>query len=255
MIGIVGGVGPYTGLDLFRKVLDNTLAERDQEHLDVVLLSVPSGIMDRTDYLLGKSGINPAFAIAEVLIKLEAAGAGVAGIPCNTVHAPEIFSLILERIHRRDSRIKVLHLINETVSHIGISHPDLTRIGVLSTTGTYRSGIYQNALEKSGYRVILPPAEMQERLIHPAVYDPEYGIKARSNPVHPRARENLLSGIRYLKDQGAEAVIMGCTEIPLALSGEQTGQTVLFDPAHILARALIRTVDPGKLKPEESDDV
>ena len=48
MIGIVGGVGPYAGLDLLRKLLDNTLANSDQEHLDTVLLSLPSGIMDRT---------------------------------------------------------------------------------------------------------------------------------------------------------------------------------------------------------------
>jgi aspartate racemase len=255
MIGIVGGVGPYAGWDLFRKVLDNTLAESDQEHLDVVLLSVPSAIMDRTEYLLGRSGINPAFAIAEVLVRLEAAGACVAGIPCNTAHAPEIFSLIQERISKRNSRIKVLHLINETVSYIGTSHPGLTRIGVLSTTGTYRSGIYLDTLEKSGYRVILPTAEMQERLIHPAVYDPEFGIKTRSNPVHPRARESLLSGISYLKEHGAEAVIMGCTEIPMAISGEETGQMVAIDPADILARALIRTWDPDKLKPEDHDDV
>ena len=46
MIGIVGGVGPYAGLDLLRKLLDNTLANSDQEHLDTVLLSLPSGIMD-----------------------------------------------------------------------------------------------------------------------------------------------------------------------------------------------------------------
>jgi aspartate racemase len=53
MIGIVGGVGPYAGLDLLRKVYDNTVAGKDQDHLDVVMISVPAAIPDRTAYLLG----------------------------------------------------------------------------------------------------------------------------------------------------------------------------------------------------------
>jgi len=254
MIGIVGGVGPYAGVDLMRKVLDNTIAESDQEHMDVLLLSMPSGIMDRTDFLVGKTGMNPAFAIAGVLVTLGKAGATVAGIPCNTAHADEIFRVILERLQRKECRIKLLHMIDETVSYLGKTHPGLTRVGVLATTGTYQSGVYRKALEKNGYQVMVPSPEMQERLIHPSVYDPEYGIKSRSDPVHPRARENLLSGISYLKKQGAEAVILGCTEIPMAVTGKDTGRMVAVDPARILARALIRSIDPARLKPEKSED-
>ena len=58
MIGIVGGIGPYAGLDLLKKVFDNTLANSDQEHLDTILLSMPSKIEDRTEYLIGKVKIN-----------------------------------------------------------------------------------------------------------------------------------------------------------------------------------------------------
>jgi aspartate racemase len=249
MIGIVGGAGPYAGLDLLRKVFDNTLAGSDQEHLDAVLLSMPSVISDRTGYLLGTTGENPAFAIAGILIKLETIGAQVAGIACNTAHAEEIFSVIMDRLKEQDSRIRLLHMIDETIAYLGRAHPGLSRIGVLSTTGTYRSGVYTKALDKMAYSAVLPPPGMQERLIHPAIYDPEYGIKSRSDPVHPRARENLLSGITYLEQQGAEAVILGCTEIPLAVSAERSVRVPLIDPAWILARALIRSVDPEKLKP------
>ena len=59
MIGIVGGVGPYAGLDLMRKVFDQTLAGGDQEHVDALLFSLPSGIADRTEYLEGRVEQNP----------------------------------------------------------------------------------------------------------------------------------------------------------------------------------------------------
>jgi len=252
MIGIVGGTGPYAGLDLLRKVFDSTLAESDQDHLDAVLLSVPSGIPDRTEFLLGRTGLNPAFAIAEVLIRLESAGATVAGIPCNTAHAEGIFEVIVERLRQRECRIRLLHMIEETVSYLGKAFPGISRIGVLSTTGTYESGVYTKALEAMAYRVILPTPEMQERLIHPAVYDPEYGIKSRSAPVHPRARENLLSGVAFLIKEGAEGVILGCTEIPLAVKPEDTGRMAAIDPARVVARALVRSIDPSKLKPEKN---
>lgn len=249
MIGIVGGVGPYAGLDLLQKLLDNTLAKCDQDHLDTVLLSLSSGITDRTEYLVGKEKENPAYAIAEVLLKLEKTGAKVAGIPCNTAHAEGIFSIIQDQLHSAGSSIKVLHMINETVSFIASNFPDITRVGVLSTTGTYLSGVYNKALELKNYEVLLPTMEMQETVIHPAMYDPVYGIKALSNPVHSRARKNLLRGFSYLKKQGAQVVILGCTEIPIAFPEPKVEDMVTIDPALALARALIFKANPRKLKP------
>ncbi|HDS05996.1 MAG TPA: amino acid racemase [Bacteroides sp.] len=253
MIGIVGGTGPYAGLDLLRKVFDNTLAGSDQEHLDVVLMSLPSLIPDRTEFLLGKTRDNPAYAIAEILIKLEVIGSRVAGIACNTAHADRIFGLILQRLRETECRIRLLNMIDETTSYLGSTHPGLSRIGVLSTTGTYESGVYQKALEIRGYETIRPTREIQEKLIHPAVYDPEYGIKSCPVPARPAAIGNLLRGIGYLQKEGAQAVILGCTEISMALTGKDTGTLVTIDPTRILARALIRSVDASKLKPEKNE--
>ncbi len=249
MIGIVSGVGPYAGLDLLHKILDNTLANCDQDHLDTVLLSRSSGITDRTEYLLGKEKENPAYAIAEVLLKLENTGVEVAGIPCNTAHADGIFSIIQDQLHRAGSSIKVLHMIDETVSFIASTFPDITRVGVLSTTGTFLSEVYNNALTLKNYEVLLPTLDMQETVIHPAIYDPVYGIKAVANPVHPMARKNLLKGISFLKKRGAQAVILGCTEIPIAIPEQLLEDVVTIDPTLVLARALIYSADPKKLKP------
>ena len=249
MIGIVGGVGPYSGTDLLNKIFNNTQAKTDQEHLDTVLISMSSIIEDRTEYLIGNVKVNPALAIAEVLLKLEKTGATIAGIPCNTAHSEKIFKVILFELEKVKSTIKVLHMIDETVSYIASNFPDVSKIGVLSTTGTYKSKLYTNSLIAKGYEVIVPPLDMQENVIHPAIYHKTYGIKSMSNPIHPQARENLLLGISFLKAQGAEIVILGCTEIPLAITESKIDDVITIDPTNILARALINKSNPHKLKP------
>lgn len=249
MIGIVGGIGPYSGIDLLKKVFDNTLASSDQEHLDTILLSMPSRIEDRTQYLMGNLDVNPAIAIAEVVLKLEKAGATIAGIACNTAHSEKIFNLIQRELKESNSEIKILNMIQETVSFIAANYLDISKVGVLSTTGTYKTRLYSKALESKGFGVIVSTLEMQESLIHPAIYDPDYGIKSNSNPIHPQARENLLQGSLFLKGQGAQAVILGCTEIPLAITDPEIHDMITIDPSTVLARALIYNYKPHKLKP------
>ena len=89
-IGIVGGAGPYAGLDLAQKILQQTQANNDQDYLPTLLISTPDLIEDRTSFLLGENSRNPAHAISRNLLDLKALGVTVAGIPCNTAHAPAI---------------------------------------------------------------------------------------------------------------------------------------------------------------------
>lgn len=249
MIGIVGGVGPYSGLDLLKKVFDNTLANNDQEYLDTVLISASSKIKDRTEYLIGIIKENPAFAIAEVLLKLQNAGVTVAGIPCNTAHSEKIFNVIQTEFKKVGCNLKLLNMIEETVTFIASNHPRITKVGVLSTTGTYKSGAYAKSLQSKGFEIILPSMDMQENLIHPSIYHPIYGIKTISNPIHPQAVKNLLQGFSFLKNQGAQAVILGCTEIPLAITEKEIDNMIIIDPTIVLARALVQHSNPNKLKP------
>ena len=249
MIGIVGGVGPYAGTDLLNKIFNNTQANTDQEHLDAILISMSSTIDDRTEYLIGKVKDNPALAIAKVLLKLESAGATIAGIPCNTAHSEDIFNVIQSELKKANSSIELLHMINETVAFVTSNYPDVTKVGVLSTTGTYKSRLYASALQSKGYEVIVPPLEMQENVIHPSIYHKTYGIKTISNPIHPQAKENLMLGMAFLKEQGAEIAILGCTEIPLAITESEINGVITIDPTNILARALIHKINPDKLKP------
>lgn len=261
-IGIVGGVGPYAGLDLARKIFDHTDARCDQEHLDVLLINSPRCIDDRTAYILaagrGHSTLDPATdpanpgrGILACLRTLVAAGATVCGVPCNTAHAPLIFDVVEREVAVQFPHLQLVHLIRETVHILHTLVPAGCCIGLLATPGTYASGVYQTHLERlasdAQYRLLEPEAAGKQRL-YEAIYDTEYGIKAQSAPVTARALEVLSSEAWGLYERGADALIMGCTEIPLALDCHAF-PFPLIDPAAVLARALIRAVDPGRLRP------
>lgn len=249
MIGIIGGMGPYAGLDLAKKIFDNTLAATDQEHLSVALLSESCAIIDRTEYLLGNTNTNPGHSIATVALQLERIGAQVAAISCNTAHAPSIFQLVTDKLQRSQSRLKILHLIEETILFLRTEFPHHRRIGVLSTTGTYQMKLYAQPLMKAGYTVIQPNPQVQGKIVNEAIYHAEFGIKARSNPVTDQAKEWFETAIAILIEDGADLIILGCTELTLAVSEHYSRHVPLIDPITIMARALIKTVAPHKLKP------
>lgn len=241
MIGIVGGMGPLAGLDVFKKIIEETPGNRDQDHPSVLLFSLPSRVPDRTEFLLGREKINPAYAISEILLKLEAAGATVAGIPCNTAHAPEILGVVLDELKTRDSQLHLVHLIKETTSFLKENFSE-KKIGILSTTGTRRTGLYKNSLEQAGLKVIEPDESWQER-IHAAVYNDVYGIKASCCPVSEKAVSELRSAIAELKRMGAEVILLGCTEIPLAITEPTIHGLPVVDANGVLAKALTTWVD------------
>ena len=246
-IGIVGGVGPLAGIDLQRKIVAQTAAGKDQDHLTVLSLSQPGTILDRTEYLLGQVDKNPGCALAGQLQALADAGAQVAGIPCNTAHAPAIWDVMQAELAQSDCRIQVLHMIEEVGRFLQEQFPEVRQVGVLSTTGTYRTRIYPQLLAPLGYTAVTPNIAMQETRIHPAVYDPTYGIKACGR-VTQRARADLLAGAAVLRQAGAQTLILGCTEMPLALPETHLDGLPLIDATLILARALIREANPARLR-------
>ncbi len=249
MIGVVGGVGPYAGLDLVSKILGQTIATRDQDHVPLTLISLPSEIPDRTRFLLGQEERNPADAITRVLRKLEDVGATVAGIACNTSHARPIFGRVQEALAAQGSRLTVLDMVDEAVRSLVERLPQGSRVGVLSTLGTHRLGIYGRVLSEHRYEVAaLRDTEMDE-LVHNAIYNPDWGLKVCPSPVSSEAKTRLTEAARLLEFRGAQAVVLGCTELPFAFPGKTIGRMVAVDPSLAFARALIREAYPERLKP------
>src|SRR5512139_4045747 len=116
VIGIVGGIGPYAGLDLNRKIFEQTAAVRDQDHLSVLMLSWPRDIPDRSAFLLGESVEDPAIGIVKCLRVLEQAGATVAAIACNTAHSPRIINAVHDALRAGGHHIEVVNMIREVAA-------------------------------------------------------------------------------------------------------------------------------------------
>lgn len=237
IIGIVGGMGTYAGIDLLRKIADNTGAVRDQEHLPVAMLSHPEKISGRSEYIFGEVEENPGYAIAELVKDLNKFGACIFGIPCNTAHVPAILQPVLDVI--KDDCV-LLNMIREVAEYISEAYPDVKNVGIIGTNGIYKSRVYDNYLAPVGLSALYPDEDVQYNMVHPAIYNREYGIKAKSEPVTERARNDLLAVVRMLISEGAQAIVLGCTEIPLAIKEKAIEYVPVIDSNNVLAKALVR---------------
>jgi aspartate racemase len=247
-IGIVGGLGPYAGSDLARKIFDETVAASDQEHLPVALISFPGHIPDRSAYLADPSAPDPVAPLVEVARRLERAGCSVAGMPCNTAHSPRIFEAILENLHSGGHTIRLLNMVDATAESVPELAPAARRIGILATTATVNGGLYGDALATIGLEAVVPAVAYQREVVNPVIFDGTWGLKAISNPPSEEARKRLLGAIRHLRERGAEAVILGCTELPLAIAEAEVDGLPIIDSTRSLARALIRASHPSRLR-------
>ena len=251
-IGILGGMGPWVDPLLLRKLLEYQAAlgmRRDQDAIPTLLAQYPELIEDRTEYLVSLEGgaplENPAVNVARIARMLVANGACVLGIPCNTFHAPPIFHRFEEELAGIEG-VEIVHMVRATLKDIGAR-----RVGVLSSNGTYLRRIYSEPLAASGLEpVTLPFAPFLEQQgppgpfqndVHHAITSREWGIKSGSEARrgYPAARTVLQAAARRLQALGAEVVILGCTEIPLALEQSDVPDLPLVDPLDALARGLV----------------
>lgn len=253
VILIGGGVGPMAGVALHALIIENTVSGgSDQGHLDVYHISRSRTIPDRTEYLAGRIAEDPSKGMFEAFRLISAALAAegrraVGGIPCNTFHAPRIFSRFAAMCEDTGLPVRVLHMLQETLRALRAESPGIRRVGILSTTGTRESGVYDRLFEEAGLEFLYVRPEHQAGL-HELIYHREWGLKAVSPP-DARAVERLKNRAEELIGAGAEAVILGCTELPLGLPGRQYRGVPLVDPMRALARALIREAAPEKLAP------
>ncbi|GMF09347.1 unnamed protein product [Phytophthora lilii] len=284
MLGICGGVGPAAGLLLHQLILQNTdSAGEDQGHLNVCHFSRSEDMTDRTEYLVyaASSGAdvtdsdsdcgsssgevpcdsdsvkeveNPACGMARTFAMMHAAAAAgrarlVAGVPCNTFHAQPIWDEFIRRTGHA-SNVQHVHMLEETVAFIERKLPSCTKVGLMSTTGTRTSRVYHDLLEPQGYTVVEVTAGTMQQELHESIYNRDWGVKSTAPAVSPRAEANFHRYALHLREQGAEVIILGCTEIPFVFAGKtHFAEILLIDPMVALARAMIREADPSRLKP------
>ena len=223
IIGILGGMGPEATIDLFYKIIKSTPAEKDQDHLRIIIDNNPK-IPDRTTAILGK-GEDPLPALQETARNLEKAGADLIIIPCNTAHyfLPSI---------QESVKIPILNMIEETAKETQRKTPQIKKVGLLASIGTYKMEIYHQHFKKFNIEVISPEEKDKEEVMKVI-----YAVKA--GDLSEEVKRNILKIAQKLIDKGVEAIITGCTEIPLILK-EGDVSVPIIDPTQVLAKMAIK---------------
>ncbi|WAM34196.1 cysteate racemase [Caldicellulosiruptor morganii] len=230
IIGIIGGMGPEATADLFMKIIQKTKVEKDQDHFRIIIDNNPK-IPDRTKAIL-YGGESPVEELIKTAKNLEKAGVDVACIPCMTSH------YFIQEIQKSVS-YPIINAFEVVRKHIIKHYPNVKKIGVLATTGTVKMGMYEKYLEFA--KVIYPSSTIQEEKVMEAIYG-EKGIKRGVKNEIPL---NLLrDAAKHLISQGAELIILGCTEIGLVLKQEHV-EVPVIDPMDVLADELIK-YHPGE---------
>ncbi len=236
-IGVLGGMGPEATVDFYRRIVEATEAARDQDHLHVLIDGDPA-VPDRTAFLLG-DGPDPAPALIAMARRLEGAGAELLVMACNTASAfaPRVAAAV---------GVPLLDWPDEVAHGVLARQRGIGRAGVLATSGTIASGLYQRAFGRHGVEVVVPDARHQE-LVMQAIYGPD-GVKAGTTDL-TAARARVLAGGQTLVDDGAQALVLACTELSvLFATGAATAWPVpAFDAAQVVAERVIELAG-GRLK-------
>jgi len=233
LIGLIGGVGPWAGLDVHSKILEESSYVREQDCVSVMHLSFPGKYTDRTDYLLGKTIINPAHEFIRELEFLERAGTDSAAIICNTAHADPIMNVITEGMS--GLALTYVNIIRETQA--ALEQDGIRRAGLLATLGTYSLDLYQQGFSGE----MLHPSNSDQLLVHNVIYNRQNGLKTHYPNHSEELYAALVSVANNLISQGAEALVLGCTELPLLSELQRYVGIPVYDPNRILAKALIKT--------------
>ena len=200
VVGVLGGLGPDTSVDFMARVIAATEASCDQEHIRMLVDHNPA-VPNRHDAIAGKTpSVGPQ--LAAMAAGLEKAGADFLVMVCNTAHA------YADDI-RAATSIPFISIIDITVD--ALADQPLKQVGIMAAQGCLQANLYQQALSDLGYEPILWSEVEQEEFMTLV-----YRIKAGERDPDIGADISRLAA--SLVFEGAEALIAGCTEIPLFLS-------------------------------------
>jgi aspartate racemase len=223
-LGILGGMGPLATADFLKKLAENTMAECDQQHIPVIVYG-DCETPDRTNYLIGQ-GISPLKKLLKGIHFLNAAGARAICIPCNTAHHwyGELAAA---------SAAPIIHVAEASVAELKRRRPDAKIIGIMSTLGTHRTGIYTDTLLKNQLSIITPSENEFANLMMPGIA----AIKANKLTEAELLFEEIANILLF---RGADSIILGCTEIPIGMKNSlRTKPHVFIDSTNALAKSAI----------------
>jgi aspartate racemase len=227
LVGILGGMGPLATADLYEKIVANTPARTDQEHLRVVVWADPT-TPDRTAALEG--GPTPVPKLQAGIDQLERAGASFIVVACNTAHA------FFPALH---TNVPLLSIMDETARAVKKEYPEVKTVGLLATRGTTKAGMYQKAFAALGMEVVAPD-EAGQASVSEAIARVKAGDRgAATTALVGKAADDLVA------KKHAELLLTGCTELPIVFRASDAHVPVV-DPTEAVAKAVVARARAAK---------
>ncbi|MGE0044380.1 MAG: aspartate/glutamate racemase family protein [Hyphomonadaceae bacterium] len=219
-VGIIAGLGPAAGADFFEKLVRATPATRDQDHLRVLIDSNPH-IPDRNAAIEGR-GPSPGPALAETARNLECAGAEVVVMACNAAHRWQ---------SDIEAALTVPFLSMVDASAEAAARTGARRIGILAADACVKAQLYPNALARARLEAVELPPDRQADLMA-LIYAVKRG-ETRTDLLEP-----MLELAESLVADGAEALIAGCTEVPIVLEAGDVSVPFISSTDALIAKVL-----------------
>ncbi len=220
-LGIIGGLGPLPTAFLSQMLTLYSDVFKDQEHINILSHSYPS-TPDRTAYILGESEESPLPKILSTGRELCKLGVDLIAIPCVTSHY--FYSEISSGL-----TVPVVNMVEETVKEA--QRRKITKIGIMATSGTVRTGLFQTAFSQQDIETILPEPDLQRDVMY-LIYD---CVKA-GKPIDMSCFRRVSSS---LYERGAQAIVLGCTELSVVNMGEKPQEKTIC-ALSVLAKACLR---------------
>lgn len=220
-LGLIGGMSWESTIPYYRQINETIKRRLGGLHsARIVLYSVDFHDIER----LQRAGQweEAGALLADAAVKLEQAGANGLVLCTNTMHkvAPQIESAV---------RIPLLHIADPTAE--AIKAQQLSRIGLLGTRFTMEQDFYRARLENQHGLDILTPDDSDREIIHQIIYD-----ELCQGVIRETSRASYLAVIERLKTRGAQAIILGCTEISLLVEPQHVS-IPLFDTTRLHAES------------------
>lgn len=218
-VGIIGGMGPEATVDLMTKIINLTPAKDDADHIRMIVDNNPK-IPSRIKALIEKTGESPSLAMVTTAKALQTYGADFIVIPCNTAH--HYHSDVVEAV-----TIPVLNMIELTVSHVRRKHPTMRKVGILASTAVIELHLYDTLFSDHKINVIAPDTLGQQKVMD-SIRQIKSGIKDAN------AVKGIADAITDIESQGAECIIIACTEISV-IATQLNSKLNIYDASQLLA--------------------
>jgi len=225
-VGIIGGIGPASTLDYYCGIIDGYRAKvKDGSYPEIVIDSV--NMTGMLSYIEREDWNALTEMLADVIYHLKAAGAQFVAIASNTPHI--VFDMIAKR-----SPLSLISIVDETIAYAQAK--GVKKAVVIGTRFTMRSGLYANAFSKLNIATVTPSENEQEE-IHGVIFP-----KLEDGIVDLNDKNKLLAlANRLISEHDADALVLGCTELPLMIK-ENDIDTLLLNTTQIHIDAIVNAV-------------